>query len=644
MGSIELEHIYRHFDWITDCSGLQQCWEMDLMPKHQGQRWKIDMMRYDLTAHHRPECMLCECNLLSRHNSHATKLRIEEKKEALERNQRIEERTQQGMSPNKGVRKLAAATRRLVPSSRGLFKSFHTLLDDFKDRLRSYDHVPGLSNVAPVCEGTTVARTWLASICDQDRFMGSVTYTGFNLIEEAKKESCMRSKMVFTAASNRLWVKDANEIGPEKLARSIVSRAEQCEADWAWIDIGIIPRGSTLLHQRLITALKTNGCGVALLHWCKAKAPTNDITKQWTDWCATTHPDWIASKHKMQNVSCGGPIRCTAHLAMLAPLAVSNKIGPFDDIELGDPMETHLDDANMRHSDYLSGWSMKKTICPHEQQDRPVGKMVTEWENEDWMVFASSGVAPDIVRQADETEDHHFLIEASDSGVRHAVRPVRDSELLRMHGFSEQFQREALRLDTRQRKQLFQTATPKHSVAHIVSVLQVAELARKQSEMECHGRDAGELCQQKDPTTHHHSAREEGEAIFSCATAKIINRWTTFPLPTLKEWQEASANDSDIACLIDWHRQQEESSPCEVAQSEVSSNVVERTTPHQGRDVASVGASERNPHPTVTTTGGAYKFTTAHTCGTPCLSCGRTRGVLQDPLEDCGSMLLAYDV
>ena len=66
---------YRPFDWQTDCSGILQFWSMDLMPKHQHQRWKIDMLRFDFNAVHRPEYMLYECNLLSRYNQHATALR-----------------------------------------------------------------------------------------------------------------------------------------------------------------------------------------------------------------------------------------------------------------------------------------------------------------------------------------------------------------------------------------------------------------------------------------------------------------------------------------------------------------------------------------------------------------------------------------
>ena len=34
----------REFTWITDCSGIIKFYDMDLMPTHQVQRWKLDML------------------------------------------------------------------------------------------------------------------------------------------------------------------------------------------------------------------------------------------------------------------------------------------------------------------------------------------------------------------------------------------------------------------------------------------------------------------------------------------------------------------------------------------------------------------------------------------------------------------------
>jgi hypothetical protein len=51
---------------------------MELMPTYQVQRWKLDMLRYNFKTVHRPERMLCECNLLTRYNLYADE-QIEQK-------------------------------------------------------------------------------------------------------------------------------------------------------------------------------------------------------------------------------------------------------------------------------------------------------------------------------------------------------------------------------------------------------------------------------------------------------------------------------------------------------------------------------------------------------------------------------------
>ena len=92
---------------------------------------------------------------------------------------------------------------------------------------------------------------------------------------------------------------------------------------------------------------------------------------------------------------------------------------------------------------------------------------------------------------------------------------------------------------------------PKQSVIRVISVIQMAEQAVTDNEMEEHGRLIGELGNKKEASTFFYSAHEEGYAIFSFATNQVINRWTTFPLPSLQQWQEASVVDPDVAYLIE---------------------------------------------------------------------------------------------
>ena len=53
--------------WITDCSGILKFFEAH-KATHTMQRWKMEMLRFNITIIHRPGKMLAECNLLSRYN------------------------------------------------------------------------------------------------------------------------------------------------------------------------------------------------------------------------------------------------------------------------------------------------------------------------------------------------------------------------------------------------------------------------------------------------------------------------------------------------------------------------------------------------------------------------------------------------
>ena len=540
------------FFWITDCSGIIKFWEMDLMPNHQCQRWKMDMLRYDFTATHRPEHMLNECNLLSRHNQHATALRRAEEKIVSNRDDRIETKLKRGVSPNKGAQKLAELDSGMVIPF-GSASSFATMVKDFNGSLSSYEDRPGFSNQAVQCRGDTISRSFLAMVCDMDRFMGTVTPSGISLLAVAKQELNMGSPLVFESASKQAWIDKSNLLGPTKLGEKIMASGSSKEVDWAWLEIGLVPAKEMGTLRTVVTALKRNGCRMVILYWCFGFNRTEAQVEEWTSWCLEKHPDWKPSRHEVQNTLCGGPIRHTTHLLLLAPSEVIGCLGPFDDQEPSETMEQHLDDPNMRYSDYISGW----TIISSWQMamDHPVGlpaeELEIEWKGEQRKVFAALASAPDVANRSGRLEDYHFLVSVSDSGIRRAVRPVRDAELFRMYGFPEAFNKEALELSQAEKQMLFRDTIPKHALCRIMSVIQLAENKAMEIELEQYGKDIGEPGGSVDLRSYYYSARETGQARFSCATNRVINRWTTCPLPTRTEWQDASSQDPDVAYLIE---------------------------------------------------------------------------------------------
>ena len=111
--------------------------------------------------------MLNECNLLSRYNHYASKLRNAKKDEIVVRNAQIEAKLQQGFSPNKGTQALArnTVTKAAITGFASLESKvdpkrcpeFSTLFAGFDKYASSYDDQPGFSNQTVHCVGETVS-------------------------------------------------------------------------------------------------------------------------------------------------------------------------------------------------------------------------------------------------------------------------------------------------------------------------------------------------------------------------------------------------------------------------------------------------------------------------------------------------------
>ncbi len=65
----------KEFTWMTDCSGLKKFFEVDDMPSHVHQRWRVSMLRYMFTIVHRPERLLVDCDTFNRYNQRAEEYR-----------------------------------------------------------------------------------------------------------------------------------------------------------------------------------------------------------------------------------------------------------------------------------------------------------------------------------------------------------------------------------------------------------------------------------------------------------------------------------------------------------------------------------------------------------------------------------------
>ena len=147
----------------------------------------------------------------------------------------------------------------------------------------------------------------------------------------------------------------------------------------------------------------------------------------WEQWVSEQYTDWSVSKHVIQNAHCGGPIQYSTSLMILASNDVNSRIGPFDEVEDIESMESFLDDSNLRYSDYISGWTLvenRVSIDVGEVSPNPSVNCVIDWKGDHWAVFSVLGVAPDVSKRKKGLDDYWFLVSVSDAGLSQSIRPI----------------------------------------------------------------------------------------------------------------------------------------------------------------------------------------------------------------------------
>ena len=232
------------------------------------------MLRYDFTAFHRPEYMLCECNLLSRHNMHADLLRAKEVTAVKERDQKLEGKIGDNRKASKRKATIevgSAATVSLsfpvVDVDKRKYPTFAAIADGFSSALRSYGNRPGFSHQALRCMGSYVNRSFLAELCDSDRLMGTLTPSGVHLVNVAKQELNMPAPMVFEGAGKQAWIEANNLPGPAKLCRQLIDPNANKDIDWLWSKLRSLKSSDALLYRQLVSAARRNGCRAVILYW-----------------------------------------------------------------------------------------------------------------------------------------------------------------------------------------------------------------------------------------------------------------------------------------------------------------------------------------------------------------------------------------
>jgi hypothetical protein len=394
--------------------------------------------------------MLCECNLLSRYNSYADKIRKDEKQEVCLRDERIEGKLSGGMSPNKGARALAAKD----PEAR--FKGlalwlpetnkfvWHTMVLDFAAALPKDDFHPGFSNETVVVRGLAASRSFLAKMCDMDRLMMSITPSGISLLGLSKQELNMREPLVLEGATKSHWTEANNLPGIPKVLLSLHTKDNDQETDWLWVCLD--DHGLDWEHVKtLVSTVCARGARAIILFWA-TKLDDASVISYWVSWCDRRNDGWKSRSAIVKNAHCGGPIAKSTSLLVLAPSEVISLMGGFDDKDEMEPMESYLDLPNMMYSDYLQGWTLETAEELDNEEYSPKVVASIDHYSSPMQVYGRDAVAPSL-NSANGTEGGiHFLVPTADMGSKQLVRPVRDHELFALYGFPAEFAKTVLDL------------------------------------------------------------------------------------------------------------------------------------------------------------------------------------------------------
>jgi hypothetical protein len=156
-------------------------------------------------------------------------------------------------------------------------------------------------------------------------------------------------------------------------------------------------------------------------------------------------------------------------------------------------------------------------------------------------IFKADHPGPSLIRKQHLSDEKAFAIEATDGITRQKARPIQNHELLAAMGFANR----DLTSKEHNWKQVFKRLTdtvPRHTWEPLFASLFITEtqLAEEAVE-ELWAKDEN----QPEPT--------KNDAIDRTRTlmARVINRWTTLPVPTEDVWQVATQKDGDLKLVAE---------------------------------------------------------------------------------------------
>jgi hypothetical protein len=561
--------IGREFTWITDCSGLTKFFDTEYEATHTIQRWKLELLRFDFTIVHRPAKMLTECDMLSRYNTWTCEWRKEALTRTLEEQIKVTKETDP--SPPNQRTLFTTTEQRTGVTTYDVWKTAHeslrtrtaikTLEGDLHEYCNQAEAPPiPRSHINPKVTGTpTATRTLLAETCDKARTIWIIGQ-GAETATAAMTELGLEPLTLRATDEINYW----QEHGDVPTLETFIARLQRNETQTKrqeerpeWI---LIPRAqdystphqSTLLTQALKLG-KHHGGKAAILLWTTTNR--EDETRQARNLAAIIRTlGWTTTIGEIRNEDHAGYLEGRSTYLIAGPNETINRINNATTSKANDShnrLDDILDDSDgifedcFRYHERMetadektktnTSAQIKTTLRVQTHPDDPIMHTV--------QIFDAQHPGPSLINRRHAIGEKAFAIEATDGITRQKARPIRNHELLAAMGFDTNTTRE-LTDKKHQWTQVFDRITdtaPRHTWEPLLATLFLTETQIAEDNVEALWTSDDK---QPQPT------RSDDLDRTRTLVARVINRWTTLPVPTEETWQVATQNDPDLRLVL----------------------------------------------------------------------------------------------
>ena len=520
----------REFTWLTDCSGLKKFFEGEDIPTHMLQRWRMQLLRYDFTIVHRPGRMMFECDLLSRYNQDTQAWREE-------------------INPRNKVLQAAIAP---IPFSNHRIKITGTKrksLAHFSKQQKKLKPVQE-ENIPEVREEEEILR-----ICDTAR---SVWIVGarMNVVSEALNSLGVDVINETPIDDDATWRHRLEGISWEQ-AQELAANLEEAP-NWLIVPSSAAEEEHLQILRETLEVLVWKGLSMAVLCHNAITAPSSKrVSADWHRWIRETLAErhWTMIPLLINNNEIGGAMEVEYRVYVLC----SQKLA--DTIRSNTPSQVNkmerIKEKSRTINEVLTNLSERKTLHTRdarwvtgprnssEHRARIVARVTFE-DAKLWPVYSTEHVCPDVALKEVWGPNEKVLMSITDETGTQSISEMTWQDNARLIGVTEERINRCDREEWNEmeiQEELRHQAT-KESLQDIFALILTAEEKLKSRQRES-----------LEPRTYLSEPLADLEEITKVTNKTpvfqtTIDRWTTIPLPTHRQWAEAIQADRDLKLVL----------------------------------------------------------------------------------------------